>query len=113
MKRIQQRYGNIPIIITENGLGDRDCIGENGASLDEPRIEYLSQHLRWCKRGVQEGTCLTGFFAWSFIDRLSWLNGYQKQYGFVYVDHKKGLERRKKQSYFWYQRVIQTHGNVL
>ena len=113
MKRIQQRYGNIPIIITENGLGDRDCIGENGAILDEPRIEYLSQHLRWCKRAVQEGTCLTGFFAWSFIDLLSWLNGYQKQYGFVYVDHKKGLERRKKQSYFWYQRVIQTHGNVL
>ncbi|MFO1372847.1 MAG: glycoside hydrolase family 1 protein, partial [Candidatus Competibacteraceae bacterium] len=109
MKRIQKRYGNIPIIITENGLGDQDRIGENGAIMDEPRIEYLSQHLHWCKRAIQNGIHLTGFFAWSFIDLLSWLNGYQKQYGFVYVDHKKGLERRKKQSYFWYKKVIQTH----
>ena len=113
MKRIQKRYGNIPIIITENGLGDQDRIDDDGAIMDEPRIEYLSQHLHWCKRALQEGIPLTGFFAWSFIDLLSWLNGYQKQYGFVYVDHEKGLERRKKQSYFWYKKVIQTQGSEL
>ena len=113
MKRIQKRYGNIPIIITENGLGDQDRIDDDGAIMDEPRIEYLSQHLHWCKRALQEGIPLTGFFAWSFIDLLSWLNGYQKQYGFVYVDHEKGLERRKKQSYLWYKKVIQTQGSEL
>ncbi|MDS4040449.1 MAG: GH1 family beta-glucosidase [Candidatus Competibacter sp.] len=113
MTRIQERYGNIPIFITENGLGDKDQIAENSEILDFPRIEYLSRHLRECKRAIQDGIKLAGYFAWSFIDLLSWLNGYQKQYGFVYVDREKGLERRKKQSYFWYRKLIRTHGEEL
>lgn len=27
---------------------------------------------------------------------LSWLNGYQKQYGFVYVDHQQNRARKRK-----------------
>ena len=50
-------------------------------------------------------------------DLLSWLNGYQKRYGFVYVDRdeldKKELKRYKKDSYFWYKKVIETNGEVL
>jgi 6-phospho-beta-glucosidase len=94
-------------------LGDKDIIAENGEIPDSPRIAYLSRHLRECKRAIQNGINLAGYFAWSFIDLLSWLNGYQKQYGFVYVDREKGLERRKKQSYFWYRKLIQTHGEEL
>ncbi len=113
MRRIRERYGNIPIFITENGLGDKDRIGEQGEILDFPRIDYLGKHLHWCKRAIRDGIPLAGYFAWSFIDLLSWLNGYQKQYGFVYVDREKNLERRKKQSYFWYRKVIQTRGEEL
>ena len=113
MKRIQERYGNIPIVITENGIGAKDPIAENGEILDYPRIEYLKQHILACKQAIDCGIPLFGYFAWSYIDLLSWLNGYQKQYGFVYIDREKELERRKKQSYFWYQRVIQTNGEEL
>ncbi len=113
MKRIQERYGDIPIMITENGLGDKDPIGKNGEILDYPRIEYLREHIYWCKRAIGDGIKLIGYFPWSFIDLLSWLNGYQKQYGFVYVDHKNGLKRIKKQSYFWYQKIIRTNGEEL
>jgi 6-phospho-beta-glucosidase len=113
MKRIQTRYGNVPIVITENGIGAKDPIAETGEILDYPRIEYLKQHIFACKQAIDDGIPLFGYFAWSYIDLLSWLNGYQKQYGFVYVDRKKALERRKKQSYFWYQRVIQTNGEDL
>ncbi|HEY9880805.1 MAG TPA: glycoside hydrolase family 1 protein [Leptolyngbyaceae cyanobacterium] len=110
MRRIQERYGNIPQVITENGLGAKDPIAENGDVLDQERIEYIRQHLLECRRALNDGISLFGYFAWSFIDLLSWLNGYQKQYGFVYVDRDRHLERRKKQSYFWYQRVIQNQG---
>jgi 6-phospho-beta-glucosidase len=113
MKRIQERYGNIPIVVTENGLGAKDPIADTGEILDYPRIEYLKQHILACKQAIEEGVPLFGYFAWSYIDLLSWLNGYQKQYGFVYVDREQGLERRKKQSYFWYKRVIQTSGEAL
>ena len=35
---------------------------------------------------MQDGVEPIGYCAWSFTDILSWLNGYQKRYGFVYVD---------------------------
>lgn len=35
---------------------------------------------------MQDGVELLGYCAWSFTDILSWLNGYQKRYGFVYVE---------------------------
>lgn len=113
MKRIRERYGPLPIMITENGLGDKDSISATGEILDTPRIDYLREHVRWCQRAVDEDIPLIGYFVWSFIDLLSWLNGYQKQYGFVYVDHARDLQRAKKQSYRWYQRVIQTNGAML
>jgi len=53
----------------------------------------------------------------SFIDWLSWLNGYQKRYGFVYVDRDeqdaKELRRIRKDSFFWYQSVIANNGAEL
>lgn len=113
MKRIQERYGAIPIMITENGLGDKDPISPSGEILDAPRIAYLREHVRWCQRAIDEGVPLFGYFVWSFIDLLSWLNGYQKQYGFVYVDHQHDLKRVKKQSYDWYRQLIQSNGAML
>ena len=45
---------------------------------------------------------------------LSWLNGYQKRYGMVYVNRdetdQKDLRRIRKRSFFWYQDVIRTNG---
>ncbi|MFZ1679948.1 MAG: glycoside hydrolase family 1 protein [Rhizobiaceae bacterium] len=113
MKRIQERYGAIPIMITENGLGDKDPISPSGEILDAPRIAYLREHVHWCQRAIDEGVPLFGYFVWSFIDLLSWLNGYQKQYGLVYVDHQHDLKRVKKQSYGWYRQLIQSNGAML
>lgn len=109
MARIKERYGEIPIYITENGLGDQDEI-LNGEILDYPRIDYIERHLAVCKKAITDGIKLKGYYAWSFTDLLSWLNGYKKQYGFVFVDHNNNLERRKKKSYYWYKDVIETNG---
>ncbi|MDX7527453.1 family 1 glycosylhydrolase, partial [Enterobacter hormaechei] len=56
------------------------------------------------------GADVRGYYPWSFIDLLSWLNGYQKQYGFVYVDHQQNLARKRKKSFYWYKSVIASHG---
>ncbi|MDX8336152.1 GH1 family beta-glucosidase [Candidatus Cetobacterium colombiensis] len=109
MARIKERYGDIPIYITENGLGDQDEI-LSGEILDYPRIDYIERHLAVCKKAITDGIKLKGYYAWSFTDLLSWLNGYKKQYGFVFVDHNNNLERRKKKSYYWYKDVIETNG---
>lgn len=113
IKMLRDRYeGSIKIYITENGLGDYDCkIGNE--IVDIPRIQYIEKHLAAVKEGNRRGYHIEGYFAWSVIDLLSWLNGFEKQYGFIYVDHEKQLERKKKLSFYWYKHVIETRGEEI
>ena len=76
----------------------------------EQRIAYLKEHLAACRQAISDGVELLGYCAWSFTDVLSWLNGYQKRYGFVYVDRDDDLKRHRKDSFHWYQRVIASNG---
>ncbi|MBM7650411.1 6-phospho-beta-glucosidase [Bacillus ectoiniformans] len=112
MRMLKDRYGDIKMYITENGLGDEDpIVGEE--IQDQPRIDYIESHLRAVKHAVEEGINVSGYFAWSVIDLLSWLNGYKKQYGFIYVDHNNNLARKRKQSFYWYQEIIATRAEEL
>lgn len=106
---IKDRYGDIPIYITENGLGAVDPIID-GEVVDDPRIDFLRMHIDALENAIALGADVRGYYPWSFIDLLSWLNGYKKQYGFVYVDHQKNLARQRKKSFFWYQDVIASRG---
>lgn len=112
LRMLKDRYGDVKLYITENGLGDEDPIIEDEI-VDIPRIKYIEEHLKAVKRAIEEGINLKGYYAWSVIDLLSWLNGYKKQYGFIYVDHKNNLERKKKLSFHWYKNVIKTRGEEL
>jgi beta-glucosidase/6-phospho-beta-glucosidase/beta-galactosidase len=84
---------------------------------DDYRIAYLESHLTQCMQAVIDGVDLIGYCSWSFTDLLSWLNGYQKRYGFVYGNRhetdQKDLRRIKKASFYWYQHVIRTNGSSL
>lgn len=112
MVRIKKRYGDIPIYITENGLGYNDNL-DDGKVADDYRIEYIAKHLQWCRKAIDDGINLQGYYAWSFIDLLSWLNGFQKRYGFVYVQREKNMLRIKKKSFHWYKGVILSNGGVI
>lgn len=113
IRKINARYNaNMKIYITENGLGDYDPVID-GEIMDVPRIKYIGEHLAAIKKGNKEGLNIKGYFAWSVIDLLSWLNGFEKQYGFIYVDHKNYLERKKKLSFYWYKEVIRTRGESI
>lgn len=107
--QIKARYGDIPIYITENGLGAKDPIID-GEIVDDPRIDYLRMHVDAMADAMAQGADVRGYYPWSFIDLLSWLNGYKKQYGFVYVDHDNNLARKRKKSFFWYQQLIASRG---
>ena len=109
LKMLKEKYGQIKIYITENGLGDEDPVID-GEICDIHRINYIKEHLQAIKIALREGINIKGYYAWSAIDLLSWLNGYKKQYGFIYVNHKKNLERKKKLSFYWYRDVIKSRG---
>ena len=109
LRMLKKSYGDIKMYITENGLGDEDPIIED-AVVDVPRIKYIESHLKAVKRAIKENINLKGYYAWSVIDLLSWLNGYKKQYGFIYVDHKNNLDRKMKLSGYWYKKIIDERG---
>lgn len=113
LHRMTSRY-HLPILITENGLGEYDKVEADGSIDDQYRIDFLEKHVHACKEAITDGVELMGYCTWSFTDLLSWLNGYQKRYGFVYVDkHEEGtstLARTKKKSFYWYQGIIQSNG---
>jgi 6-phospho-beta-glucosidase len=116
LRRLANRY-RIPIMITENGLGAFDTLTPDGHVHDPDRVAYLKSHLEQCRLAIDEGVDVVGYCTWSFTDVLSWLNGYQKRYGLVYINRdeadERDLRRVRKDSFAWYQRVIATNGAVL
>ncbi|MBR3358538.1 MAG: glycoside hydrolase family 1 protein [Solobacterium sp.] len=110
------RY-RLPLLITENGLGTADVLTEDGRIHDDYRIDYLRQHIEACALAVEDGVDLFGYSPWSFMDLLSSHQGFRKRYGFVYVDRGehdvKECERIRKDSYYWYQKVIASNGEKL
>jgi beta-glucosidase len=104
LKDLDKRYGNIPIMITENGIAIDD-VPENGSVNDADRIEYLETHLDSMLKAYSEGVNMIGYFAWSFMDNFEWAEGYSKRFGLIYIDYKT-LERIPKKSAYWYSDFI-------
>ena len=95
-----------------------DKLEEDNVIHDPYRIAFLEAHLKELKKAIDDGCDVWAYCTWSFTDLLSWLNGYQKRYGFVYVDREEDdttakLNRYKKDSFYWYQNVIKTNGKDL
>ncbi|MDF2558098.1 MAG: glycoside hydrolase family 1 protein [Bacillales bacterium] len=115
LRRIASRY-NLPVFISENGLGAFDTLEEGDIVNDDYRIAYISEHIKAIQEAISDGVDVIAYCTWSFTDLLSWLNGFQKRYGFVYVNRdeesEKDLRRIKKKSFYWYKKVIETNGEV-
>lgn len=111
------RY-QLPLFIAENGLGAYDTVEEDGSIHDDYRITYLSQHLEQMAEAIEDGVSLLGYTMWGIIDIVSCGTiEMSKRYGVIYVDiddaGKGSYERKKKDSFTWYQRVIETNGMEL
>lgn len=118
LNEVYDRYQK-PLFVVENGLGAIDRPNKEGEIEDDYRISYLREHIRAMKAAVEEdGVDLMGYTSWAPIDLISAGTGeMKKRYGFVYVDKQEDgsgtLERKKKKSFYWYRRVIETNGEEL
>lgn len=116
IREIYSRY-HLPMIITENGLGAYDKLTEDGKVHDPYRIEYLRKHIEQMRLAISDGCEMMGYCPWSAIDLISTHEGMVKRYGFIYVDREefdlKTLDRYRKDSFYWYQKVIRTNGEDL
>ena len=78
----------------------------------------LQKHIEQMKAAVGDGVDLMGYLSWAPIDLVSMSTSeMSKRYGFVYVDKDDEgngtLERSRKDSFFWYKKVIESNGENL
>ena len=111
------RY-HCPLFITENGLGAKDTVEEDGTIHDPYRIKYVNDHLVQIGEAIKDGVKVIGYCIWSPIDIVSCGTAeMSKRYGLIYVDiddYGKGTGKRiLKNSFFWYRDVIKSNGKVL
>ena len=118
LNQIYDQY-HLPLFVVENGLGAPDTVEEDGSVHDGYRIDYLRDHIRAMRDAVDEDSVdLMGYTPWGCIDIVSAGTGeMRKRYGMVYVerydDGTGDFLRRRKDSFFWYQHVIETNGAEL
>ncbi|HHT7010050.1 glycoside hydrolase family 1 protein [Bacillus paranthracis] len=113
LREVNDRY-NLPIIVTENGIGAYDKVNEDGSVQDHYRIDYLKKHIEQMELAIADGVDVIGYCPWAAIDLISTHQGFRKRYGFIYInrdeDDLKDLKRIKKQSFYWYKEVISSNG---
>ena len=117
LNEIYDRYG-IPVMVVENGLGAADTVETDDSIHDDYRIDYLRKHITALREAINDGVDLIGYTTWGCIDEVSMVTGeMKKRYGFIYVDRDNEgsgtLKRLKKDSFYWYKKVIASNGENL
>lgn len=117
LNRLYDRY-QVPLFIAENGLGHDDTLNEDGSINDHYRIDYMKKHLIEVYEAQQDGVDVFGYTSWGCIDIISCgTSEITKRYGFIYVDadnYGNGTyDRYRKDSFYWYKKVIETKGKAL
>ncbi|MFW5795690.1 MAG: family 1 glycosylhydrolase, partial [Alkalispirochaeta sp.] len=103
LRWISKRYGNPPVIVTENGASYDDPVEENTVR-DTRRQAYLKQYLREMHRAIEHGQDVRGYFVWTLLDNFEWQYGYKQRFGLVHVDHRT-QKRTPKESFHFYRDV--------
>lgn len=111
------RY-QVPIMVVENGLGAIDTLEANGTVHDPYRIDYMRGHIKAMAEAIEDGVNLIAYTPWGCIDLVSASTGeMRKRYGMIYVDmDDEGngtLNRFRKDSFYWYKKVIKSNGEDL
>jgi beta-glucosidase len=103
--RVQKDYGEIPLLITENGAAFDDVLDGGDVVEDPPRVAYLREHIAAVERAKAEGVDVRGYYVWSLLDNFEWEYGYEKRFGIVFVDFPT-QRRIPKRSALWYRDLI-------
>ncbi|MDX0950906.1 beta-glucosidase [Sinorhizobium medicae] len=101
VETLNARYALPDCYITENGA----CYNmddENGVVDDQPRLDYISDHLAVAADLISRGYPVKGYFAWSLMDNFEWAEGYRMRFGIVHVDYETQVRTIKK-SGRWYE----------
>ena len=109
----KDRYGDVPLYVTENGAAFYDPPVVEGDLLEDPlRVDYLRRHLKAVHAAIAAGVNVKGYYAWSLLDNLEWSLGFAKRFGLYHVDFAT-QKRTPKASAKFYAQVIASRGGAL
>jgi beta-glucosidase len=109
--RLQHDYGEIPLVITENGASFDDPPLDGNEVVEDPlRVEYLRDHVAAIENAIAKGVDVRGYYVWSLLDNFEWEHGYASRFGIVGVDFET-QRRAPKRSALWYRDFISEHKN--
>lgn len=115
-RALWDRY-QLPLLVTENGLGAFDKLEPDGTVQDDYRIDYLRRHIEQIRLALSDGVDVMGYCPWSALDLVSTHQGVAKRYGFIHVNRDEfdlhDLRRTRKLSSYWYERLINSRGATL
>ncbi len=96
LKHNYARY-HLPILISENGVADRD---------DRFRCQFIKDHVAAMQAAQAEGVEVLGYLHWSLTDNFEWAEGLHQRFGLVAIDYENGQARKPRPSYECYRDVI-------
>jgi beta-glucosidase len=103
--RLRRDYGDVPLLITENGAAYDDSLDGGAVVDDERRVAYVREHIDAVERARDAGVDVRGYYVWSLLDNFEWEYGYDKRFGIVFVDFPT-QRRIPKRSALWYRDLI-------
>uniref|UniRef100_A0A0E0LET6 4-hydroxy-7-methoxy-3-oxo-3,4-dihydro-2H-1,4-benzoxazin-2-yl glucosidebeta-D-glucosidase n=1 Tax=Oryza punctata TaxID=4537 RepID=A0A0E0LET6_ORYPU len=109
MKYVKEKYGNPPVVITENGMDDANHPFSRLEDVlqDDKRIQYHNDYMSNLLDAIRrEGCNVHGYFVWSLLDNWEWNSGYTVRFGLYYIDYKNNLTRIPKASVQWFSQVL-------
>jgi beta-glucosidase len=107
--RLKRDYGEVPLVITENGASYDDPPLDGQAVIEDPqRVAFLRGHVEAVERAVEGGVDVRGYYVWSLLDNFEWEHGYDRRFGIVAVNFED-LKRTPKRSALWYRDLIARH----
>lgn len=104
---LKERYGNPPVVVTENGAAYPDPAPAGGRVDDPQRARYLLRYLRALASAREAGCDVRGYFVWTLVDNFEWAYGFSRRFGLVHLDLDT-LARTPKRSFDVYRDVIRS-----
>jgi beta-glucosidase len=96
---LKDKYAK-PILVTENGIADKD---------DKYRAPFIVAHIRQIKRAIDNGANVIGYLHWSLMDNYEWQESYRREAKFglfrIDIDRNNGVTDRGRQQEYLVRQI--------
>ncbi|XP_052759311.1 myrosinase 1-like [Galleria mellonella] len=100
LKWIKQEYGDVKILVTENGYSTEAV----NYIHDDDRLKYHKDYINQMLLAIKEdGVNVIGYTAWSLMDNFEWTDGYKAKFGLYevnFTDPRRTRTPRKSAKFY-------------